>query len=147
VALTRRAIIAVVIAVAVLAALLAYLRDPPWLIHVSSGLGRERTDASGIRFRPMTGRGSFFVPADADSIVVPVRAPFRSPADWPITATFFVDDRPVHQMVLSDGSWQRVIIPLRRAAPRRVRRIDIHADRTRSWNHGLDVGIAEVSPR
>ena len=93
----------------------------------------------------MSGRGSFFVPADAEAVTIPVRAPFSSPADWPIAATFVVDDRPVHRIVLTDGSWQRVTIPLRRPTRRRVRRIDIHADRTRTWNHGLDVGVVDVS--
>ncbi|HEV3486140.1 MAG TPA: hypothetical protein VG106_12080 [Vicinamibacterales bacterium] len=97
-----------------------------------------------MRFRPMGGRGSFFVRADAEEIVVPVRAPFRSTSDWPIAATFFVDDRAVERIVLSDGTWRQVTIPLRRATRRRVRRIDIHADRTRMWNHGLDVGAVEI---
>ena len=127
-----------------LAALLAYLRDPPWLIHLSSGLAAWRTDATGIRYRPMGGRASFFVPAGAAAVTFPVRARFESPEDWPITATFSVDDRPVERLVLADGSWRTVTIDLRRATRRRVRRIDIHADRTRHWNYALDVGAVEV---
>jgi hypothetical protein len=144
VALTRTRSIAILGSAVVLVGLLAYLRDPGWLINVSSGLGPWRTDAAGVRFRRMGGRGSFFVPADAEAVVVPVRAPFRSPSDWPITATFFVDDRPVERTVLGDGTWRNVRIPLVRATGRRVRRIDIHADHTRTWNHGLDVGAVAV---
>jgi hypothetical protein len=146
VALTVRRVLAIA-AVAGLATLLVYLRDPPWLIEVRSGLGRVRTDASGIRYRRMEGRGSFFVPGDAGSVTIPVRAPFSSPSDWPITATFFVDDRLAERIVLSDGRWRRVIIPLRASPWRRVVRIDIHADRTRARNHGLDVGEVELSAR
>jgi hypothetical protein len=146
VALTRRHWAAGISAAVALAALLASLRDPPWLVNVSSGLGAWRVDGSGVTFRPMGGRGSFFVPAEAERVAIPVRAPFRSPADWPITATFFVDDRAVEQLVLSDGTWRTVVIPLRRASRRRVRRIDIHVDRTRAWNHGLDVGAAALPP-
>ena len=144
-ALTRGRTLVIVLAAIALAGALAYLRDPPWLINVSSGLAPARMGRDGVRFRPMSGRGSFFVPADAESVTVPVRAPFRSPADWPIAATFFVDDRPVQRIVLADGSWQRVTIALRRPTRRRVRRVEIHADRTRTWNHGLDIGDIELS--
>lgn len=143
-ALTRARSIRWACAAAVSIALLVYLRDPPWLINVTSGLSEWRTDPSGVRYRRMGGRGSFFVPADATSVTVPVRARFASPADWPVTATFSVDDTPADRIVLTDGSWRTVRIPLRRRSDRRVRRIDIHADRTRVWNHGLDVGAAEV---
>ena len=132
------------IAAAALISLLVYLRDPPWLIHVSSGLGSWRADAAGVRYRLMGGRGSFFVRSDATSMTVPVRARFSSPMDPRVTATFSIDDRPVERLVLTDGNWRAVTIHLRRPTGRRVRRVDIHVDRTNRWNHGLDVGTIEV---
>ena len=135
----------VVAAVVALIGILAYLRDPPWLIHLTSGLAAWRSDASGMRYRPMGGRASFFVPAEAATVTLPVRARFHSTEDWPITATFSVDGRPVERLVLTDGNWRTVTIQIRRASRRRVRRIDIHADRTRQWNYyALDVGAVEV---
>ena len=136
---------AAIAAAAVLTALLAYLRDPPWLIHTTSGLAPWRTDSAGARYRPMGGHGSFFVPSDATAVTLRVRARFDSPADWPITATFSVDDRTAARVVLTDDGWRSVTLPLRRPSGRRVRRIDIRADRTRGSNHALDVGEVEVA--
>jgi hypothetical protein len=144
VALSPRRWAAGAIVAAAVIALLAHLRDPPWLIDVTSGLEPWRTDAAGVRYRPMGGRGSFFVRSDATSITVPVRAWFASPMDSPVTATFSIDDRPAERIVLQDGNWHAVTIELRRPTSRRVRRVDIHVDRTRHWNHGLDVGAVEV---
>ena len=145
--MNRRRSLAALATAAIAIALLAYLRDPPWLAQLSSGFGAWRADPEGFRYRHMAGRASFFVPAAAIRVTFRVRAPFTSPADWPIAATFSVDDRPAERLVLTDGTWRRVTIELRRPTRRRVRRIDIHADRTRAWYHGLDVSEFELSMR
>lgn len=143
---TSRRIAALVAAVAAIA-VLVYLRDPPWLPAISSGFASWRTDASGIRYRPMRGHASFFVPSEAATVSIPVRAPYESPVDWPIVATFSVDDKPVDQIVLADDRWHTVTFRLPQPTGRRVRRIDIHADRTRSGNRGPHVGGAIISSR
>ena len=132
--------VVLLVSTAALIGVLLYLRDPPWLPGVSSGFTGWRTDASGIQFRPMRGRASFFVPSSASAIDIPIRAPFESPVDWPIVATFTVDDKPVNRIVLGDDRWHTVTIQLRQSTRRRVRRIDIHADRTRSGNRGPHIG-------
>jgi hypothetical protein len=137
--MTRRLIISV-LTIAAVAALLAYLRDPPWLIGVSSGFGRWEADRSGTRYRWMGGHASFFVPADAGTLDIPLRAAFDSPEDWPISATITIDDRPADRLMFTDGEWKTSRLRLPPRGTRRVRRIDIRADRTRPGNRGLQVG-------
>ncbi len=137
--MTRR-LLATVLALLALAALLAYLRDPPWLVRVTSGVGRWETDPSGTRYRWMAGHASFFVPAGARTVDIPLRATFESPGDWPIAATITIDDSPADRLLFTDGAWKTSRLRLPPPGTRRVRRIDIRADRTRQGNRGLQVG-------
>src|SRR5512132_3175462 len=98
-ALTRRALTALVIAAAACAAF-AYLRDPPWLISVTSGLRPWEIDISGRRYRWMGGHASLFVPSDARLISIPLRTSFDAPGDAAITVSIAIDDRPVDRIVL-----------------------------------------------
>ena len=51
----------------------AYLRDPPWLGQITSGLRTWETDRRhGERFRWTTGRASFFVPREARVMTLPL---------------------------------------------------------------------------
>ncbi len=140
----RRVAIAVA-AVVALTGVLAYLHDPPWLIDVTSGFGRWETDPSGVRYRWMAGHGSFFVPAGANSIDIPLRAVFDSPADWPIVASISIDDRAADRVVLTDDAWRASHLRMPPPGARRVRRIDIRADRTRAGDRGLQVGEVRVT--
>jgi hypothetical protein len=139
-AMMRRRWIAWLVAAAVVASSLAYLRDPPWLLEVSSGMREWQTGADGARFRWTSGHSSFFVPSDAGSIEIPLRAAFDRPDDWPIVATITLDDRPADRVTLSDAAWRRSVIVLPPRGSRRVRRIDIRLDRTRDENRGVAVG-------
>jgi hypothetical protein len=137
-ALNRR-LIAVVLLGATLGALLAYLRDPPWLLSVTSGMRPVEVDVSGRRFRWMGGHASLFVPSDARLVSIPLRTTF-DPGDLPVTATISIDDRPVDRIVLTDSEWHLSTIRLPPKGSRRVRRIDIRVDHTRDDNHGAAVG-------
>jgi len=117
----------------------AYLRDPPWLVRVTSGLGGWETDEAGHRYRWTRGRASFFVPADAAAVVLTMRDLKDIPANWPVTATITIDDRPGQVVRLRDGSWQEVILRLPPRANRAVRRIDVHLDRVRSRQRGIQL--------
>jgi hypothetical protein len=139
VALTRR-IIAVAVIFAAASALLAYLRDPPWLITITSGLRPWQTDASGRRYRWTGGHASLFVPSDAPLLSIPLRTTFDAPADPPITVTITIDDRPVDRIVLTDPEWHLSTFRLPPGGSRRVRRMDIRVDRTRDDNRGAAVG-------
>ncbi len=123
-----------------LAAALAYLRDPPWLISVTSGMRPLQMDASGRRYRWMGGHASLFVPADARFISIPLRTTFDAPGDLPISVTIAIDDRPVDRVVLADPQWHLSTVRLPTPGARRVRRVDIRVDRTRDDNHGAAVG-------
>lgn len=136
----RRRVIACLAIAAALAAGLAYLRDPPWLISVTSGMRPPQTDASGRRYRWTGGHASLFVPADARAVSIPLRTTFDAPGDLPITVRISIDDRPVDRVVLMDSEWHLSTVRLPAPGTRRVRRVDIRVDRTRDDNHGAAVG-------
>jgi hypothetical protein len=123
-----------------LVATMAYLRDPPWLISVSSGMRGWEMDATGVRVRWTGGHASFFVPADARSIELPLRTTFDRPSDWPITVSVAIDDRPPARLVLADPAWHRSVLIMPAPGSRKVRRIDIRTDRTRDDNRGAALG-------
>ena len=131
---------ACVVLVAAFVATLAYLRDPPWLISVSSGMHGWEIDTTGVRVRWTGGHASFFVPADARAIELPLRTAFDHPDDWPITVNVSIDDRPADRLVLEDAAWHRSILIMPAPGTRRVRRIDIRTDRTRDDNRGAALG-------
>ena len=139
--MTRR-ILAVVAFLVACTAALAYLRDPGWLIDTTSGLRRWETDRDGTRFRWTSGHASFFVPSGWTVVELPLRATFDSPADWPITATITIDDRPADRITFTDATWRRVVLRLPPGSAREVRRIDLRLDRTRDDNRGLQLGEA-----
>ena len=139
-ALNARGRLAVVTCAAALVGALAYLRDPPWLISVTSGMRAPQIDVTGHRYRWMGGHASFFVPADARLVSIPLRTTFDQPADLPITVEIDMDDRPVARVVLADPQWHVSTIRLPSRGSRHVRRIDIRADRTREDNRGPAVG-------
>lgn len=138
-----RGIVAVVITTVVVAAA-TYLRDPPWLLSTSSGMHGWETDASGARVRWTGGHASFFVPADARAIELPLRTTFDRPDDWPITVSVAIDDRPADRIVLENAQWHQVVLVMPPRGTRRVRRIDIRADRTRDDNRGAALGAVVI---
>jgi hypothetical protein len=137
----------IVIAGIVVFAALAYLRDPAWLAQVDSGLRPWETGVDGTRYRTMGGHGSFFVPATATAVVIPVRISFESGADPVVNATISVDDRLADEFVLRDDSWQRRRLRLPPPGGRHVRRIDIRVDRVRRGNRGAQIGEVIVETR
>ncbi len=139
VAVTRRRIVSVALIAAALLGGLAYLRDPPWLLHVTSGLSKPERDESGVQFRWTRGHASFFVPADASAVVLTIRSLNDSPGDRPITVTITVDDRPVQIVSFQDESWRDVTFQLPPPGSRRSRRIDLKLDRLRSHHRGVQL--------
>jgi hypothetical protein len=129
-------------------AALAYLRDPPWLAGLTSGLGPVEADGRGTRWRTSTGgHASFFVPADARTVEFPIRIAFDTPLDWPVTAIVTLDDVPVERVVLTDESWRAVRFTLPPPGSRKVRRVDVRVDRTRGGNRGPQIGEARPMGR
>jgi hypothetical protein len=144
VAVTRGRTIVVGVVTCALVAAVIYLRDPRWLIDITSGLGGWEIADDGTRYRWAGSHASFFVPSDARRIVLPVRAPFDTPSDWPITATISLDDRDVERLTLREDGWRRVVVTLPPRGSRRVRRVDIRLDRTRRENQGVQIGEVEI---
>jgi hypothetical protein len=128
------------LAAPVMAIAIAYLRDPEWLINVESGFRGWEMAADGTRYRWTDGHASFFVRSDASAAEIPVRTTVSTASDVPVSVTLSIDDRLADQLVLNDDGWQRVKLRLPAPGSRRVRRIDIRVDRTKTGNRGVQVG-------
>ena len=133
--------VAAAVAVAAIAASLAYLRDPAWLAAVESGVRGWETAADGTRYRWTDGHASFFVPASAAEIAIPLRATFDAAGDPPVLVTIAIDDRPADELVLRDDRWTTRRLRLPPPGSRSLRRIDIRVDRVRAGNRGVQMGI------
>jgi len=118
-------------AAAALAGALAYLHDPPWAGRVTSGLRPWEENPPGTFFRWTTGRASFFVPAEAKAMTLPLLAIFPGPDGAPVRVEIRVDDRFLANIELADPKeWVRPELPLGRArGHRRFRRIDLRVSR------------------
>jgi hypothetical protein len=123
-------------------AALAYLRDPGWLAGYTTGLRDWQRAPDGRRFRWSGAHASFFVPADAGEIRVPIATTF-TPGERPMTVTFTIDDARAARTLLIDPGWQTIPLALPRPGSRRVRRIDVRTDVTREGNHGIMLGDVE----
>jgi hypothetical protein len=136
----KRLLIASVLALLALAGALAYLRDPPWLLTMSSGLRDWETAPDGARFRWAGPHASFFVRADARDMRLRLRTTFDRPGEWPIAVSISIDDELVDRLVLSDPSWRESAVRLPAGGSRRVRRVDVRADRAREDNRAVQLG-------
>jgi hypothetical protein len=115
----------------VVAALLAVLRDPPWLGAVTSGLSPWAQDKDGARFRWTTGHATLYVPTEAQTVIVPLRAERFTPDFLPVIVRLHVDGQPVNAIRLEDEGWQDVPIRVGLVrATRRHRRIEVRVNRT-----------------
>jgi hypothetical protein len=123
-----------------LAGALWYLRDPAWLIHQTTGLRPPERAPDGRTFRWTGGHASFFVPADAGTIRVPVATTFDASGATPMVVTVSVDDARAARILLIDDAWKTLAIPLPPRGSRRVRRIDIRTSVVRDGNRGVKVG-------
>lgn len=122
---------------------LAYLRDPAWLAGQTTGLLPWQRAADGTAFQWSGGHASFFVPADAQSIRVPISTTF-DPGAPPMVVSFAVDDARAARVMLTEEAWTDVIILIPPRGSRRVRRIDVRTSVTREHNHGVRIGEVEV---
>lgn len=137
---------AAALSVAAAAGALAYLRDPPWLLHYTSGLRSWEVAADGTRLRSSGPHASLFVPADAREVRLRLRTTFEGPDDPPIAISIDLDDVSAERVVLAGPEWREVLIRLPRAGTRRVRRLDLRADRTRDGNRAFQLGEVTLGP-
>lgn len=124
-------------------AALWYLRDPAWVIDQTTGLRSWERAADGRMARWSGGHASFFVPANAGEVRIPISTTF----DWrehdggqPMVVTFTVDDVRAARVLLTDSAWRDVTVTLPPPGSRRVRRVDIRTSVTRADNHGVRIG-------
>jgi hypothetical protein len=118
------------LALLIVAAIAAYLRDPPWAARVTSGLRGWEQDPPGTFFRWTNGRATFFIPSDAAAMTLPLRSVFAGPDGKPVTVDVSVDGRWLATVELDDPrAWVRPLLPLGRAPKRRYRRVDLHVSR------------------
>jgi len=122
-----------------------YLRDPPWLISYTTGLRAWQRAADGTAFRWSTSHASFFVPADARAVVVPISTSFGQSGDGPMVVTITIDDERAARVLLEDAQWKHVMLTLPSPGSRRVRRVDVRTSVTREDNHGVRIGELKVS--
>ena len=141
-----RRLLTVVMLLAIAAAL-AYLRDPPWLISYTTGLRAWQRAEDGTAFRWSTSHASFFVPADAGAVSIPVSTTFAAAGDKPMLVTITIDDDRAARVLLEDAQWTHVTVALPKPGRRRVRRVDIRTSVTRDDNVGVRIGELKVSRR
>ena len=134
-----RRIAALLFVVVLAAAALAYLREPPWLATMDYGFRGWQTDADGTRFRWTGGHASFFVPAAATAVSIPLRTTF-APGEPAVRVSLAIDDRPADAIVLRDPAWQVRTLALPPRGRRGLRRIDVRIDRVREGNRGAQIG-------
>jgi hypothetical protein len=139
-------LLAAFLSLALLAGGVAWLRDPPWLADITTGM-REWKEDEGVRFRWTNGHASFFVPSDAEAIVLSLRAVFPAPDGGPVYVAVTADDRWLKTLRLDDpGAWARAPVQMPRLATgRRHRRIDLRVSRTiGEGNLGVELGAVEI---
>jgi hypothetical protein len=134
----------VLVALAMLALSAWYLYDPPWLAGVTSGL-LNWEEEDGRRFRWTVAHASFFVPGDASTITLPMRAWFPSNTGA-IVVSVSVDDRWLANIELRHPrDWESSTLPLpRQKTYRRHRRVDLHISRVvPPFNLGVELGVVQ----
>jgi len=131
-----------------LAAALAWLRDPAWLATQTTGMREWRQAPDGQRWRWTAGHASFFVPSDASAFRISMATSF-DPLEWlgdrPMLVTVTIDDRRAARLVLSQPGWQVATVALPPRGNRRVRRVDLRTSVTRPGNRGVQIGEPEVT--
>ncbi len=123
----------------------AYLRDPPWLIDVISGFTSRRADSRGRPYRWTGGRASFFVPATARVVRIPLRTPRTD--EGPVAVQVDLNDLPTMLTSVRGGAWTecRVTVPPDAARGRRVVRVDLRVSPTWGpFGRGVQVGDVVV---
>jgi hypothetical protein len=141
----RRPILVFAIAIAMLAVSAWYLYDPPWLADVTSGL-LNWEEEEGRRFRWTGAHASFFVPSDASTITLPMRAWFPSNAGA-VVVSVSVDDRWLANIELRRArDWESSTLPLpTRKTHRRHRRVDLRVSRVvMPFNLGVELGVVQL---
>jgi hypothetical protein len=133
------------VAAVMIACLVWYLHDPPWVGSVTSGMRQWEEDADGTRFRWTAGHATFFVPSSGAELTLPLRSRFPG-RDGPVVVQVSVDDRWLADISLpSPSEWRVARLPLAARPGRRYRRVELRVNRVVApYNLGVQVGEALV---
>ena len=134
----------VVALAAALAGLGWFLHDPPWAEGTTIGLRERESDASGTPFRWTNGHDALYVPRQASTLTLRLRAHDKAvEGGRSVTVRVSVDDQSVAALELTaPARWveQMITIPPR-ATSRRSRRVDLRINRTvADFNLGVQLG-------
>jgi hypothetical protein len=127
-----RARVTIALCTVLLAVLLAWLRDPPWVDRVTSGLGPFVADVDGRPVRWTRGHAVFYIPSTAATVAIPLRAHRPGRGFLPVTVRVSIDDALVDEIAIRDERWHvsKVAVGRRRPTWRRYRRVDLRLSRT-----------------
>ena len=129
------------------AALIWWLRDPPFAPRMEVGLRPWTSDADGVKYRWSAGRASVFVPSAWEDLAIPLRADAFTP-DWlPVVVEVRIDGRPVDRVTLVDERWVSCVVLVNGLRTSRTfRRVDLRVNRV--WSDGLyGVRLGDVRQR
>jgi hypothetical protein len=127
-----RARVTIALCTVLLAVLLAWLRDPPWVGRMTSGLGPFVADVDGRPVRWTRGHAVFYIPSSAATVAIPLRAHRPRRGFLPVTVRVSIDDALVDEIAIADERWHvsQVAVGRRRQTWRRHRRVDLRLSRT-----------------
>ena len=139
--MSRRALFVVALIAAIGA--LAYLRNPPWIEDVTSGMKPWDHDESGILYRWTEGHASFYIPSNVQTMTVPLRSAVASEDHSPVKVEFRQDGALLGIVQLpTPAAWVSSTLTLRPSKTRRpFQRIDLRVSRTfPPWSFGVMTG-------
>lgn len=123
-----------------LLAVLAYLHDPPWLVHQTVGLRPPQVSGDGMRFQWTGKHAAFYLPSTAGTVRIPVATSFDDRSRDPMIVTFWLDDVRAARVLLSDPAWHDVQLTIPPDRWRRLVRVDVRTSVVRPDNHGVEIG-------
>lgn len=126
-------------------AVLAYLRDPPWIGSITSGLRPWSHDRAGTAFRWTNGHAAFYVPSDAASMTLPVRPGLPRPNGRTVAVAISIDGRWLVTRTLGEAErWVQMSVPIADRTTRRHRRVEVRVDAVIAQRN-LGVQLGEVT--
>ena len=134
--------LAIVGVIAVVAAL-AYLRNPPWIEDVTSGMKPWDRDEFGVLYRWTEGHASFYIPSNVQTMNVPMRSGVATPDHSPVKVVLRQDGVLLGTVELPTVTeWVKPTLTLRPSRTGRpFQRIDLRVSRTfPPWSFGVMTG-------
>lgn len=137
-----------IVALIAVAGALVYLRNPPWIEDVTSGMKPWDRDESGVLYRWTEGHASFYIPSNVETMTLPLRSAVPGPDGAPVRVELRQDGAILGSVeLIVPGAWTKHTFTLRPSKTRRpFQRIDLRVSRTfPPWSFGVMTG--EVTAR